>query len=94
MLLSLRKPGETGYLIPRGGLYEYISCPNYLGEIIEWFGFAIAAWSIPALSFALWTFFNIGPRAVLHHKWYLEKFPNYPKDRRALIPFLWVKRLP
>jgi len=43
VLLSLRKPGETGYKIPYGGLYKYISCPNYFGEMVEWFGFAVAA---------------------------------------------------
>ena len=71
VLLSLRKPGETGYKIPYGGLYDYISCPNYFGEMIEWTGFAIAAWSLPAFSFAIWTVANLAPRAVLHHKWYL-----------------------
>jgi protein-S-isoprenylcysteine O-methyltransferase Ste14 len=85
-LLNLRKPGETGYKIPYGGLYEYISCPNYFGEMVEWTGFAISAWSLPAFSFAIWTVANLAPRAVLHHKWYLEKFPDYPKNRNALIP--------
>ena len=70
VLLALRKPGETGYKIPHGGLYNYISCPNYFGEMIEWTGFAIAAWSLPAASFAIWTVANLAPRAVLHHKWY------------------------
>ena len=85
-LLSLRKPGETGYKIPYGGLYRYISCPNYFGEMVEWFGFALAANSLPAWSFFIWTVANLAPRAVLHHKWYLDKFPDYPKERRALIP--------
>ena len=35
-LFRLRKPGDTNYAIPRGGLYEQVSCPNYLGEILEW----------------------------------------------------------
>jgi 3-oxo-5-alpha-steroid 4-dehydrogenase 1 len=85
-LLSLRKPGETGYKIPYGGLYRYISCPNYFGEMVEWFGFALAANSLPGWSFFIWTVANLAPRAVLHHKWYLEKFPDYPKERRALLP--------
>uniref|UniRef100_A0A8R1DMJ5 3-oxo-5alpha-steroid 4-dehydrogenase (NADP(+)) n=1 Tax=Caenorhabditis japonica TaxID=281687 RepID=A0A8R1DMJ5_CAEJA len=88
ILLNLRRPGETGYKIPRGFLYEYISCPNYYGEIVEWIGYAIAARSVPAVAFAIFTFCNIGPRAFSHHAWYLEKFPEYPKDRKALIPFV------
>lgn len=92
ILLSLRKPGETQYKIPYGGMYRYISCPNYFGEIVEWLGFAVAAWSLEALSFALWTIASLAPRAVLHHKWYLEKFPkDYPRDRNALIPNFFSK---
>jgi 3-oxo-5-alpha-steroid 4-dehydrogenase 1 len=37
-LRKLRRPGETGYRIPQGGMYRLVSCPNYLGEIIEWSG--------------------------------------------------------
>jgi 3-oxo-5-alpha-steroid 4-dehydrogenase 1 len=88
ILLKLRKPGETGYKIPQGGMYKYISAPNYFGEIIEWTGFALAVWSLPALSFAVWTFANLAPRALTNHKWYLNKFANYPKERKALIPYI------
>ena len=45
MLAALRKPGESGYKIPRGWLYNYISCPNYFGEILIWTGWAIASWA-------------------------------------------------
>ncbi|MFV8755663.1 DUF1295 domain-containing protein [Nannocystaceae bacterium ST9] len=88
MLIALRKPGEQGYKIPRGWLYEYVSCPNYLGEIIEWFGWAIATWSLSGLAFALYTASNIGPRAFSNHRWYREKFEDYPEQRKALIPFV------
>lgn len=89
VLRSLRAPGETGYKIPRGGLYRFVSSPNYLGEIVEWCGWAIATWSLPGLAFALWTFANLAPRARAHHRWYHESFPEYPSERRALIPKLW-----
>jgi 3-oxo-5-alpha-steroid 4-dehydrogenase 1 len=52
ILRGLRKPGETGYKIPFGGGYRWVSCPNYLGELLTWIGFAIASWSPAALSFA------------------------------------------
>ncbi|HHH55332.1 MAG TPA: hypothetical protein ENK91_16860 [Bacteroidetes bacterium] len=67
---------------------KYISCPNYFGEIIEWVGFAIMTWNLPAFAFALWIIANLAPRAFLHHKWYLDKFTNYPKDRKVLVPFI------
>lgn len=86
ILLGLREPGTEDYAIPRGGLYRWISCPNYLGEIIEWTGFAVAAWNPAALSFAVWTVANLLPRALAHHRWYHERFDDYPAHRRALIP--------
>jgi len=89
VLRRLRKPGEMGYAIPMGGAYRLVSCPNYLGEVLEWVGFAVATWSLPALGFALWTIANLAPRARSHHRWYRERFPAYPTERRALVPFLW-----
>lgn len=87
-LLRLRRPGDEGYRIPRGGMYRFISCPNYFGEIVEWCGWAIATWSLGGLSFALWTFANLVPRAVAHHRWYRQTFDEYPPTRRAVIPFV------
>lgn len=87
VLLHLRKPGETGYTIPEGGLYRFITCPNYFGEIVEWTGFALATWALPGLVFAVWTAANLVPRAFAHHRWYRSKFADYPRERRALVPF-------
>lgn len=86
VLRNLRAPGETGYKIPRGGCFEWVSGANFFGEILEWAGFALAARSPPAVAFALFTLCNIGPRALQHHRWYLERFPDYPPGRRALVP--------
>lgn len=88
VLMSLRKPGETGYKIPQGGMYRFISCPNYFGEMLEWTGWAIATWSLAGLAFAVYTAANLAPRAIKHHAWYHEKFPDYPRERKALIPFV------
>ena len=88
-LRGLRSEGETSYKIPNGGLYRYISCPNYFGEIVEWSGWAIATWSLPGLAFAIWTFANLAPRASAHHKWYHQNFKEYPVERKALLPGLW-----
>ena len=87
-LRNLRAPGETGYKIPRGGAFELVTAPNYLGEIVEWTGWAIATWSPAGLAFAVYTFANLAPRAITHHRWYRERFPDYPRGRRALLPFL------
>ena len=86
ILFNLRKPGETGYVIPRGGLYRYVSAPNYLGELIEWCGWAILTWSTAGLVFFLFSACNLVPRAVAHHRWYRETFPDYPPHRSAIFP--------
>jgi protein-S-isoprenylcysteine O-methyltransferase Ste14 len=89
VLRKLRGSGETGYRIPRGYLFRWISSPNYLGEIVLWIGWAMATWSLAGLAFAIWTVANLAPRARAHHRWYQEHFPDYPPDRRALLPALW-----
>ena len=88
VLKNLRKPGETGYKIPHGGLYRFISVPNYFGEIIEWCGLALAACTPAAAAFAIFTIANLFPRALAHHRWYQEKFEDYPIERKAIIPFV------
>jgi len=86
-LFALRA-SKKGYAIPRGGLYELVSCPNYLGEITEWIGWAIASWSLGGLAFAGFTIANLAPRALSNHAWYKRTFDDYPRERRALVPFV------
>jgi 3-oxo-5-alpha-steroid 4-dehydrogenase 1 len=88
MLIHLRKPNETHYVIPKKWLFDYISCPNLFGELIEWLGFAILCWNLPASCFFIWTAANLVPRAISHHKWYKNNFPDYPAGRYAIIPFV------
>lgn len=88
LLRNLRKPGETGYKIPFGGGFRLVSCPNYLGEMLQWTGFALAAWSLPALAFVCFTAANLVPKAISSHLWYREKFSDYPVERKAILPFI------
>jgi steroid 5-alpha reductase family enzyme len=87
-LIHLRKNRSNGYRIPRGGLFEKVSCPNFMGEIIEWGGYAILSWSLPAFSFFVWTFCNLVPRGLSHHRWYKNYFPDYPAERKAVFPYI------
>ena len=86
ILLKLRNSENPGYAIPRGGAYRYVSCPNYLGEVIEWAGWALATWSLAGFAFFLYTAANLAPRALSHHQWYKARFPDYPPNRKALVP--------
>lgn len=87
-LIHLRKKSSGDYQIPRGGYFEKVSCPNFFGEIIEWGGYAVLCWSLPAFSFFIWTFCNLLPRGLAHHKWYKSHFADYPLDRKAVFPYI------
>jgi 3-oxo-5-alpha-steroid 4-dehydrogenase 1 len=89
ILSTLRRPGESGYKLTQRGLYRWVSCPNYLGEIILWSGWALATWSMAGLSFAVWTAANLIPRARAHHAWDRKNLPGYPSGRKALLPGVW-----
>lgn len=88
-LIRLRKPGETGYKIPWNGFSRYVSSPNLFGEIVEWGGYALLTWSLPGVTFLIWTCANLIPRAISVHRWYHQKFPEYPASRKILFPFIW-----
>jgi len=89
ILQNLLAPGQSGYVIPRGGLFNWLSCPNYAGEILEWWGFALLAGTNAGLWFACWTSLFLGSRAMQTHKFYNEKFKeDYPTNRKAFIPFI------
>ena len=73
------------YSIPHGGLFEYVSSPHYLGEIIEWTGFCIASggtWA--SLSFVIWTAANLVPRGIATHEWYKHTFSSEGDDPAIL----------
>jgi 3-oxo-5-alpha-steroid 4-dehydrogenase 1 len=90
IIRNLRKPGDTAFHIPRGGMFRYVTAANYLGELTEWVGWAVMTWSWAGLVFAVWTFANLGPRAHTHHNWYIKKFGDeYPRDRKRMIPFVY-----
>lgn len=71
------------------GVFRYVCCPNYLGEIVIWTGWAVATWSLAGLSFAIWTFANLAPRARAHLRWCREHLDGYPAARKAIIPLIW-----
>lgn len=87
-LRVLRSQNGESYVIPRGWLFEYISCPHYFGELLEWAGWALMTWSVSGLAFFVFTFANLFPRAVASHRWYRKQFPDYPSKRKAVIPFI------
>lgn len=91
IIRHLRKPGDTGHYLPKGGMFRYVSSANYFGEILEWTGFAILTWSAAGAVFAIWTFANLVPRAdAIYHR-YAEMFgEEFCKAHlKRVIPFIY-----
>jgi 3-oxo-5-alpha-steroid 4-dehydrogenase 1 len=89
VLRGLRANGESGYKISNDRIFRWVSSPNYLGEITIWIGWAVATWALPGVVFAFWTIANLLPRARANHAWYKATFPDYPPERKALLPKVW-----
>ncbi|MDE7437647.1 MAG: DUF1295 domain-containing protein [Muribaculaceae bacterium] len=91
IIRHLRKPGDTKHYIPRGGMYRYVTSANYLGEFIEWCGYAVLTWSVGGVAFAVWTFANLAPRARKLHARYISEFgDDYARlNRRYILPFIY-----
>jgi steroid 5-alpha reductase family enzyme len=87
-LRMMRVGNKEEYVLPEGWLFNYISCPHYLGEIIEWGGWAVMTWSLSGFVFFIFTLANLFPRGIASHKWYKTKFSDYPVNRKAVIPFI------
>lgn len=88
ILRDLRPAGTTERKIPRGLGFDLVSCPNYFFEIVAWI-----AMSSVTNSWASWLFTGIGAVqmwfwSVKKHRRYKKEFPEYPKDRKILIPFV------
>lgn len=88
ILINLRSDGSTGYKIPQGGFFRYVSAANYWGEILLWSGWALMSMTLAGGVFVLFSLANLVPRALISHRWYRAQFPDYPAQRRAIIPFL------
>ena len=84
------KNAAERYKIPYGGLFKYVTNPQYFGEITCFTGLLILSGSLSPLPAVLITLANLVPRSEQNHKWYLKKFGDaYPKDRKYLVPFLY-----
>lgn len=79
----------THYL-PEGGGFRFVTSPNYLGEIIEWCGFAIMSWSLSGLLFAFWTIANLVPRAASTWKRHKELRGDEIEKRKLMRVFPYI----
>ncbi|KAI5444003.1 hypothetical protein KIW84_012579 [Lathyrus oleraceus] len=88
LLSKLRGKGEKEYKIPKGGLFGIVICPHYLFEIIEFYGMFFISQTLYSLCFAIGDTFYLLGRSYATRNWYLSKFEDFPKNVKALIPFV------
>ncbi len=94
VLRSLRTPeeierGEKVYRMPRRGGFIFVTNAQYLGELTAWVGFALITWSLAGVFILAISAANLIPRAIATHRWYHERFPDYPRSRKILVPFVF-----
>jgi len=88
-LRNLRPPGSKERKIPRGFLFELVSCPNYTCEVMSWVGFSIMTNIRMSWLFTLVGFLQMTEWAIKKHKNYKKDFKeSYPKGRKAIVPFV------
>jgi len=88
LLSRLRKDGAKGYRIPQGGLFEFVVCPHYLFEIIDFVGLAFISQTAFGFCTATTVSLYLLGRSLSTREWYVKKFEGFPSHRKALIPFL------
>ena len=77
--------------MPRGDWFESVSSPHYTAECLLYAGLALVAGArffsriAPMLAAIV---ANLALAARRTHAWYLETFPEYPKNRWAMVPGL------
>ncbi|GBF94137.1 hypothetical protein Rsub_07124 [Raphidocelis subcapitata] len=94
ILKNLRKPGEKGYKIPSGFLFNYITCANYYAEIMGWVCFSLATRTLTGALFTIAGAYQMAIWAQGKHRRLQKLFdgkdgrPKYPK-RWIMIPLLF-----
>ncbi len=92
IIRHLRKSDDdTNHYLPSGFMFNYVTSANYLGELLEWLGFAILTWSLSGLVFFIWTFANLVPRANSIYKRYCKEFGPEMETRKLkrIFPFIY-----
>lgn len=87
-LRNLRPANTKVRGVPRGGLFGLVSCANYTYELGAWLAFCVMTQAATSWLFLLVSFAQITEWALKKHSAYRKEFSDYPKSRKALIPFI------
>lgn len=90
ILMKLRSDGSRDHKIPYGFAFKFVSFPNYFFEIASWFFFALINNNWSSYLFLLVGGFTMAVWAKNKHRKYKKEFGDkYPKERKAIIPFIY-----
>ncbi|CAO3644347.1 unnamed protein product [Cunninghamella echinulata] len=87
-LRNLRPAGTRRRAIPFGYGFDLVSCPNYFFETMAWTAVCFLTTSWSAFLFNIVATGQMYLWAVKKHKNYRKEFTNYPRNRRAMFPFV------
>ncbi|KAH9481823.1 Putative enoyl reductase [Psilocybe cubensis] len=86
---ALRPPGTRKRGIPYGYGFNLVSFPNYFFETLGWVVITGMSGSIGVAFFTVVSFYTMAIWAIKKHKNYKKEFgKEYPRNRKAIIPFI------
>jgi len=90
-LRGLRSSGGTERGIPEGKLFDMVTCPNYMTEVISWVGvFLISGLNLSVLLFVLVSTGQMAQWAVKKENRYRKEFGDkYKRKRYTMLPYIW-----
>ncbi|KAM7526734.1 hypothetical protein LguiA_016636 [Lonicera macranthoides] len=89
LLAKLRERDDKGYKFPKGGLFNLVICPHYLFEILGLLGISFICQTLFSFAVSVGSAFYLMGRSYVTRKWYISKFENFPKNVKALIPYVF-----
>ncbi|RUS77040.1 hypothetical protein EGW08_015197 [Elysia chlorotica] len=87
-LKKKEKPAK-GHYIPRGHLFHWVASPHYLCEILIYLSLCLITRgrNTYLVCATLFVVVNQVSASLSVHAWYRRTFRDFPKNRRALVPF-------
>lgn len=87
-LMNLRSPGSTERAIPRGALFDMVTCPNYMTETVSWLGiWLVSNFNLAVLLFVVIAVGQMMLWAKKKESRYRKEFGSkYKKKRFAMLP--------
>lgn len=90
VLRNLRSPGGTERGVPKGLGFDWVTCPNYLFEIVAWVGILILNRSWSTAVFVIVAGAQMGVWAKKKESRYRKELgTHYERKRFSMIPGVW-----